>query len=174
MVPFKDELARDPAPRGHIGTFVIASFLSLTALGYWAMHVRTANNTPAWGQVIETGEFPDNRTLLRYEYTGIPAIDNVCRMLVSAFLPGIAAWDPSFCVLELYFLMSLVPVVAIWTIESCRKRNATTFLYLYVYTYSYKSQTNLVQFQPVGCTLPAQRHCRLCANILRSIRLRFR
>lgn len=74
--------------------------------------------------IAKTARFSEHDLPLRTTYTGITLLDNGLAFLVAAFMNGAAGWDRGFFVLLVYFLLSFFPIVAIWAIESCRKRNS--------------------------------------------------
>ncbi|OJD33921.1 fad binding domain protein [Diplodia corticola] len=61
---------------------------------------------------------------LKQTYTGIPAIDATLSTLVWAFSKGVAGEDLNQRVQCLYFMIMLLPVVLIWTVEGYRFGNS--------------------------------------------------
>ena len=102
------------------GVFILLSMLA-------TYYMRVATNLAGVGEKMEyinqIKSFPDNGIPLRTIYTGIGPLDTFFSFLVSAFLSGAAGWDRGFYVLQSYFLVSFFPIVTIFSIESCRKRN---------------------------------------------------
>ncbi|OAL56022.1 FAD-binding domain-containing protein [Pyrenochaeta sp. DS3sAY3a] len=129
LIPFKDELTRDFSQQSLARTLATLFFVGLTCLAYWGMHIRTAGIQAEWTNVIAVG-FGKGRPHLKKAYTGNVSVDEVMQFLVSSFLPGVAAWDPSFYLLQLYFLVSLFPIISVWTVEACRKRHSMALVSL--------------------------------------------
>lgn len=110
-IPFNDELPAKPIKRIKFPTFVAAGLLvALAYLGPKALRMTPPHilNTFAGTSVLKT------------EYTGLPSIDGLLSVLVSAFSYPLAGTDSSAIAQITYFLPTLAPVLMIWTIESYR------------------------------------------------------
>ncbi|KAI9745064.1 MAG: hypothetical protein M1818_001342 [Claussenomyces sp. TS43310] len=151
LIPYKDELAAAPESRGLHGWYLMAFYLACSLLVHYGMWIRSAEYglDVHFGSIITTGTFPyDPNFPLKRTYTGIGAIDNYLTFLSAAYMPGLAGWDKNFGTLQMYFLGMLIQPIAIWSIESCRKRNALTLLALPTIWYT------LVQWAGVGIYMP--------------------
>ncbi|KAF2804993.1 FAD-binding domain-containing protein [Mytilinidion resinicola] len=151
LIPFKDELASAPKSRGIHGWILMAVYATCGLLAHYGMWIRSAEYGLAdqFASIITTGVFPDDPTFpLKRTYTGIGAIDNYLTFLSAAYMPGLAGWDKSFATLQMYFLGMLIQPIAVWTIESCRKRNALTLLSIPTVWLT------LVQWAGVGIYMP--------------------
>ncbi|OJD27062.1 hypothetical protein ACJ73_01550 [Blastomyces percursus] len=118
LVPFDSDLLNPPCSRGWYDWALASFFLALSAARFgmmdvWAMTERASDSVENVNMVPFSGiEFLYTTPLssfLRYE--------TVNRMLA-----------PAQSVLHIYFLISFFPVVAIYTIESVRKRNSLNLL----------------------------------------------
>lgn len=131
LIPFHDDLLRKPTPRGYKGWLAAFCFLSLSAVGYYGMHIWPASvgfDVKMRDALVEGIYFPGHQ--LKTRYTGVAAVDQLLTPLSFFFMPGVSGLDPSHRVLQIYFLMSLFPLIAVWSVEACRKRNAMTLLSL--------------------------------------------
>lgn len=79
-------------------------------------------------EVVNTLVFPGSDVRLRTVYTGISTIDYGLRFLVAAFLPGAAGWDKNSQIQQIYFLLSFFPIIALWSVEAGRTRNAGSLI----------------------------------------------
>lgn len=61
---------------------------------------------------------------LKRSFTGIACSDSYLTHLSAAFMPALAGWDKNYSTLHMYFLAMLNALIAIYAVESCRKRNA--------------------------------------------------
>lgn len=126
-------MATPTSSRGWISAFATIFFISLSVLAVKEMHLSkpaVAVREPIQA-IISSLYFPDQGTSLRETYTGIPYLDLVFRNIVAAFLPGVAGWDSSFQIQQIYFLFSFFPVVTIMAIEAGRK-NASGLVRRYI------------------------------------------
>jgi hypothetical protein len=132
LIPYDDELQSEPNSRGWRGWLIAAVFVALSVIGYWGMHMRTAELglSDYLRSTTANLKFADNGASLRNKYTSIAAIDNALAFVVSFFMPGTAKWDQGLWILQLYFLGSFFAIVAVWSVEACRKRNALTLISL--------------------------------------------
>jgi len=104
--------------------------LSLLATYFIRVAATASGVSDKMETIIRLSRFPDHETPLRTVYTGIALLDQGFAFLVAAFIHGTAAWDRGFHVLQIYFLISLFPILAIWSVESCRKRNRLSLISL--------------------------------------------
>lgn len=133
LIPYKDELAAAPKSRGRNGWYFMAFYLLCSLLVHYGMWIRSAEYglDAHFGGILMTGTFPyDSNFPLKRTYCGIGFIDNYLTFLSAAYMPGLAGWDKNFGTLQMYFLGMLIPPIAVWSVESCRKRNALTLLAL--------------------------------------------
>lgn len=134
LIPFKDELAADPKPRGVVGYVQMAIYIAIGLVGYYGMWTRTAKYglNEQLESVLDTGAFHmfEGSPALKQSYTGIGGIDSFLSILSAFFTPGIAGFDKALGNLYLYFLGGLVSPIAVYLIEACRKRNDMNLLAL--------------------------------------------
>ncbi|KLJ12311.1 hypothetical protein EMPG_12625 [Blastomyces silverae] len=118
LVPYDSDLLNPPCSRGWYGWALALFFLALSAARFgmmdvWATAERASGSVENVNMVLFSGmEFLD-KTLLRY----LPRHET-----------GNGTLAPGQCILHVYFLISLFPMVAIYTIESVRKRNSLNLL----------------------------------------------
>jgi hypothetical protein len=122
-----------PPPRGASGVTFASIFVLLSAWAVREMRLGPVNDKV--GELILPAvnsrfikEY-DN-TELRHSYTGIEAIDFGLRFLVVAFLPGALGIDQGQKLQQAHFLLSFFPIIAIYSVEAGRKRNARSLIYL--------------------------------------------
>jgi hypothetical protein len=112
--------------RGLPGLFASVILLILSGVALKEIRLGTAShetNKPMEA-VVNSLQFADNKHRLRTDYTGIASVDFGLRYLVAAFLPGAAGWDRGFQIQQIYFLVSFFSIVALWSVEAGRRRNA--------------------------------------------------
>ncbi|KAI0892223.1 hypothetical protein F4806DRAFT_479875 [Annulohypoxylon nitens] len=109
----------------HLNALFFLAFSSLAALFTYLMRVDTVlNEVPLnFSTVVETATLGNGTPLITH-YTGIKVIDELAKMLVTAFLTGTAGWDIGVKAQQAYFLMNWFAVVVMWAVESSRTRNA--------------------------------------------------
>lgn len=129
LVPYKDELFRTPTPRGAVKWYFFFFYLLVAALTYYGMWVHSAH----WGlgthlgSILMTGKFEHDPSFdLKRQYTGIAFLDNYLVFLAAIFTTGVTGWDPQFATQQRYFLYGLIQPIAVWAVESYRKRNKLT------------------------------------------------
>ncbi|KAK1657895.1 hypothetical protein BDP55DRAFT_638305 [Colletotrichum godetiae] len=84
---------------------------------------------PLVEKVITTGVFESDPSFkLVTAYTGVTALDQYFVFLAVIFMPGLRGWNPSFRMMQVYFLGLIGQPICIWMVESFRKRNALTLL----------------------------------------------
>jgi hypothetical protein len=122
-----------PPPRGWPRHLFTLFFFSLSLLALYSMRLSPAASSVSlpFETAGRTPRFPRPDFPLRESYTGIPAFDLGLRFLVTAFLPGVAGWDPEFRVQQIYFLVSFFSVIAIWSVEAGRERSKGRVTSLY-------------------------------------------
>ncbi|GME30130.1 putative FAD binding domain protein [Neofusicoccum parvum] len=110
FIPFVDELPSKP-----LQSSVMPRLVTGVAFGsiFWVAQQVLQINPDGW-----TSKFVDHP--LKKTYTGIPAIDSTLSLLVWCFSTGVAGNDPNFRLQCLYFMIMLIPMALIWTIESYR------------------------------------------------------
>jgi hypothetical protein len=135
-IPYYDERFRKSTSRGVLGVFLYAAYFLLAWLGHrqlWA--AGKVNGT--WGlvgQAMQSKSIPLAGGLeapLRQVYTGLRPLDLILQTLVTFFLPVLAdTSSPAAPLQTLYFLASMVPIIAIFTVEGSRPRNKWTLVAL--------------------------------------------
>ena len=107
-------------------------FLSLSAVAVYYMRIvpDQFGVSDSFTAIIASGKH-QNGIPLRTEYSGIGRLDQGLAFLVVAFMPAAAEFDRAFYLQALHFLVVFFPAVAIWAVESCRKRNEWTMISLY-------------------------------------------
>ncbi|KAK9777145.1 putative FAD-dependent monooxygenase andE [Seiridium cardinale] len=127
LIPYKDELLSIPVSRGRTKWYMMGLYLFVAGLVYYGMWVLPAH----WGlqshleTILATGKFPDAPGFhLKRKYTSIRSIDDYLVFLSAVFMPGVNNWDPNYGLLQKYFLGMLIQPIAVWSVESYRKRNA--------------------------------------------------
>ncbi|KAF4540041.1 FAD binding domain containing protein [Lasiodiplodia theobromae] len=112
-VPYPEELASTP--------FDGSAIIKLTVAAIFGLLFRLAQLT----LTIDPASF--SPTFVGHDwkqtYTGIPAIDSTLSILVWAFSKGVAGDDPNQKVQCLYFMIMLLPIALIWTVEAYRNGN---------------------------------------------------
>lgn len=112
--------------------YAIFTVLSAIATYYMRIVPESFGVSKVFEQIIKTRKFTQNGLALRTEYTGISGVDQALSFLVVAFMPAAGNFDPGSYLQALHFLMSFFPMVSIWAVESCRKRNQGAIISLYV------------------------------------------
>jgi hypothetical protein len=133
-IAYHDERFRAPYSRGFSGIILYAAFFFLAWLGHRQLRTAgTENGT--WAlvrQAMKNGSIPlmeDTHVPLRRMYTGLPSTDLILQALVTFFSPAVANFSrPEQPLQVLYFLASIVPLMAIFTVEGYRPRNKWTLL----------------------------------------------
>jgi hypothetical protein len=109
--------------------------------------MRLSEATAAIGErmeaVVTSSIFSDNGFQLQESYTGIAPLDAGLRVLVSAFLPGVAGWDKGFQIQQFYFLVSFFAIISIWSVEAGRGGRGRSWTRLYV-SYTLESPLKLL------------------------------
>ncbi|KAL1644187.1 hypothetical protein SLS58_004467 [Diplodia intermedia] len=112
-VPFLDELASKPFNGSAVVKLTFAAiFASLFLVAQQKLQVDPASFTPT---------FVGHE--LKQTFTGIPAIDSTLSILCWAFSKGVAGDDPNQRIQCLYFMIMLLPIAFIWTVEGYRFGN---------------------------------------------------
>jgi hypothetical protein len=107
-------------------------YIIISISGFYIMRISPATFSVAeWFETMATQpefRFPENNVLLRRTYTGIPFIDGVLVVLVTAFLPGSAGWDRTLWLLHVHFLVSFGAIVGCLNVEAGRRGNAGNWI----------------------------------------------
>ncbi|CAI7666133.1 unnamed protein product [Penicillium palitans] len=133
-IAYFDERFRTPSSRGVVSILLYAAYFLLAWLGYRQLSTALrANGTMGLvRQAIkdQSVSLPGGvETPLRQVYTGIGAVDLILKVIVTIFLPAVANFStPEQPLQVLYFLVSMMPIIAIWTVEGFRPRNKWTLL----------------------------------------------
>jgi hypothetical protein len=103
---------------------LLTILILLSAAGAWFMRIiPVLNDAPVgFNQTLEAGVHP-NGVIVKKNYTGLGPVDEVLKLLVTAFLPGAAGWNEAAYWQQFHFLMQITPMLAVLNIEACRERN---------------------------------------------------
>jgi hypothetical protein len=93
------------------------------------MRINTAiKDAPVgFNQTLEAGVHP-NGVVIKKSYTGLGPVDEVLKLLVTAFLPGAARWNELAFWQQFHFLVQIAPMIAVMNIEACRERNRGSWI----------------------------------------------
>jgi hypothetical protein len=132
-----------PAARQWIAS---AAYILLTALGVhyvrWSEASTLARRYLDEILAKEPFFFADSdRTLLRQQYTGIELLDIGLSFFVAVFLPGAAGFDAAYQIQQIYFMFSLVPLLAVMSVEAGRTYNGWTVISLYRISFQLNDHT---------------------------------
>ncbi|KOS47250.1 hypothetical protein ACN38_g1738 [Penicillium nordicum] len=133
-IAYFDERFRTPSSRGVVSILLYATYFLLAWLGYRQLSTALrANGTMGLvRQAIKSHSVPlpgGVEAPLRQVYTGIGAVDLILKVIVTIFLPAVANFStPEQPLQVLYFLASMMPIIAIWTVEGFRPRNKWTLV----------------------------------------------
>lgn len=122
-----------PAARTYVS---ISACLFLTCLATYYMRLgpAAAASGKYFEAVAQPGEFswPEGGLLLRRHYTGIAPLDFGLSFLVAAFFPGVrgAGMNGAFEQQQPYFLTAFTPIIAAFSVEAGRPRNAWSIMSL--------------------------------------------
>lgn len=133
LIPYADELLNVPSRRGAYQWLLIAIYAGLAAAVYYGMWVQSEewSMMHALEEVMQMRTFKDNSSFeLVTSYTGVAALDELFAFLAVIFIPGLRGWNPNYRLLQIHFLGLIAQPIAIWTVESCRKRHSMTVLAL--------------------------------------------
>lgn len=114
-VPYHDELASTPLTSSYLPKIAIAA--SLYGLLY------LANQALVLGPEAASQSVKFLQEDAKGTYTGVASIDNLLSVLVWAFSEHVAGPDPNKRIQCLYFLINLIPMIYIWTVEGYRNGN---------------------------------------------------
>lgn len=119
-IPFDDELLRVPKSRGWALYLLILLLLSFSILGGMGMWVRSINDgtKEMFETVAKLRVTPGSGIVLKRYWTGFKPLDD----LVTIFLPLVSGDKPTQLA-TLDFLVTLLPFIAIMTIEANRYTN---------------------------------------------------
>ncbi|KAL7272110.1 hypothetical protein RUND412_005105 [Rhizina undulata] len=140
-IPWGDSLEATQIKRSRFEILLGSSlFVALAALSYRCMHMATARN--GFWELIENAakaRFYENEGIpLRNRFTGFESVDEMLTTLVTAFTPTTEVFDEGYSLFSRQFIVTFLPVVAIWNIESKRWGNfmsATTFQLFFAILY---------------------------------------
>lgn len=132
-VPYYDERFRQPSSRGILGVSLYAAYFLLAWLGYRQLWAAGKGNG-TWqflSQALQNHAVPllgETEAPLRRVYTGLRPLDAILQTMVTFFLPVLASSRPEHVLQTLYFLATMAPLIAIFTVEGFRSRNKWTLL----------------------------------------------
>lgn len=121
-VPYPEELASTP--------FDGSAIIKLAVAAVFGLLFRLAQQTLTIDPACFSPDFVGHEW--KQTYTGIPAIDSTLSVLVWAFSKGVAGDDPNQKVQCLYFMIMLLPIALIWTVEAYRNGNHRSLVSMYV------------------------------------------
>ncbi|KAJ5995781.1 hypothetical protein N7481_002758 [Penicillium waksmanii] len=124
-IPFYDELLRAPSARGPFGYLLYIVFAAFAVVAFQLLFAAGKVNG-TWSLVHEaviSRSIGDLSGSLRESYTGVQSVDKILMTLVSIFLPAITSPRQEQPLQLLYFLSSMLPLIAIFTIEGYRQKN---------------------------------------------------
>ncbi|GIC87473.1 FAD-dependent oxidoreductase [Aspergillus udagawae] len=128
-IPYYDELLKPPSSRGPIGFTLYAVFATM-AFTAFKLLLTAGKVNGTWRfvkQALMSGSIKERDLELRHTYSGLTSIDNVLKSLVTIFLSAIDnPSNPGQQLHLLYFLSSMLPLIAIFTVEGYRQRNTWT------------------------------------------------
>lgn len=117
-IPWDDELVTAPLKPSYLIKFAVAA--SLYAIFYISQQILIINPNDA--STIFLGE------VSKSVYTGIPAIDDLLRLLVWAFSEQVAGDDLNKRIQCVYLMLGLAPFIYIWTVEGYRNGNTKSLV----------------------------------------------
>lgn len=133
-IAYFDERFRLPSSRGMVSILLYAAYFLLAWLG----HRQLSTALRANGTMGLVRQAIQNQSVLlpggveaplRQVYTGLGPVDLILKILVTIFLPAVSNFStPEQPFQVLYFLGSLMPIIAILTVEGFRPRNKWTLL----------------------------------------------
>ncbi|KAJ5841870.1 hypothetical protein N7534_011700 [Penicillium rubens] len=133
-IAYFDERFRVPSSRGVVTILLYVAYFLLAWLGYRQLSTAIREN----GTMGLVRQAIQNHSVLlpggveaplRQVYTGLGPVDLILKILVTIFLPAVSNFStPEQPLQVLYFLASMMPIIAIWTVEGFRPRNKWTLL----------------------------------------------
>lgn len=133
-IAYFDERFRAPSSRGVVTIFLYAAYFLLAWLGYRQLSIAIREN----GTMGLVRQAIQNHSVLLpggveaplcQVRTGLRPVDLILKILVTIFLPAVSNFStPEQPLQALYFLASMMPIIAIWTVEGFRPRNKWTLL----------------------------------------------
>jgi hypothetical protein len=102
------------------------SFIVLSAYAMWKLRFESSLSGVPVGfneAVLEDRKLTNGAPLVT-RFTTVDVIDRyILSLLVAAFMPGVAGWDPEVRLLQIYFLGNLFALICVWNVEANRQRN---------------------------------------------------
>jgi hypothetical protein len=110
-------ISPSPSTRPH-NALLLTSFALLSAAGLWFMSINTYLHDAPVGftSLLAAGEHP-NGLRIKTRYTGVVSLDTWLSFLVTAFIPGTAAWNEAWYWQQMHFLTQLGGVIAVMNVE---------------------------------------------------------
>lgn len=136
LIPFDDDLYSIPYGRSWRGWLLGGVFLLIALFGVWTMHVQS--------RLCGLGDIVEEMIVGAPKYTGNEDVDRSLAMLLTMFRPGVTGSHAMNSTLQRYFLFSLFPVLAIFSVEACRKRNTLKLISLWVLSFPYSGSLMLI------------------------------
>ncbi|PGH17463.1 hypothetical protein AJ79_01063 [Helicocarpus griseus UAMH5409] len=118
LVPYHSDLLSSPYNRGLRGWLLAAVFFALSALGYWSMHI--------WAMGVGASLLFEKIRVI--PFTNNESLDQTLSLFPPQFGAGNKGLSAGHSALQMYFLISLFPLIALYTVESVRKRNSFNLL----------------------------------------------
>lgn len=121
-VPFHDEMASTPLTPSYFPKIAVAALLySVLYLAQQTLVLGPEAASPSGSFLGEAA---------KTVHTGFPSIDNLLSLLVWVFSEQVAGADPNKRIQCLYFLVNLIPIIYIWTVEGYRNGNIRSLVSL--------------------------------------------
>ncbi|POS69780.1 FAD binding domain-containing protein [Diaporthe helianthi] len=116
-IPYLDELASPPLTPSYLPKLAVAACLyALLYVAQQALVLVTPQHLTFLGEDVKA------------TYTGVASIDSLLSVLSWAFSEHVAGPDPNKRIQCLYFLVSLIPIIYIWTAEGYRNGNISSLV----------------------------------------------
>ncbi|KAJ5112244.1 hypothetical protein N7532_000289 [Penicillium argentinense] len=149
-IPYYDELLRFPSSRSRFSSIVYILLAALSFLAYQLLFEAGRENG-TFSQVREAvinSSIGESGLNLKPSYTGFLPIDRILKTLVAIFLPAVTSSNPEQPLQLIYFLSSMLPLIAVFTVEGYRRKNRWTAIA------SPSIWGILYQLRGIGCIAP--------------------
>ncbi|KZL86200.1 fad binding domain-containing protein [Colletotrichum incanum] len=139
FIPYHDELPSPPQGSPGLPRFAMAAFLC--GIVYVAEKTLVFSTGPRPTKITFLGD------TLQTSFTGIPRLDAKLSGLVWGFSQGVSGPDPNTRLQCVYFVVSILPTVYIWTLEAYRNGNTRSLV-------SWPSIFTIAQLVGIGKVAP--------------------